>query len=57
MSKTILITGATDASGRYYDNDNRRFADPQTDALDTSKNERIVSAMEEIIAERMGIKG
>lgn len=38
-------------SGRYFDNDSGRFAQPHPDALDPFKNEQLVSTMEEVIAE------
>lgn len=44
------------ASGRYYDNDNGRFSDPQADVLNISKNEKLASTMEEIIAGRIAIQ-
>lgn len=52
----ILIRAAlTDefagASGQYYDNDNRRFADPHPDALDAKKSQEVVSAVEAALAE------
>ncbi|MGB0695756.1 MAG: SDR family NAD(P)-dependent oxidoreductase [Rhodospirillaceae bacterium] len=37
------------ASGRYFDNDSGQFADPHPDALDASKNERLVAAMEALL--------
>ncbi len=42
------------ATGRYYDNDSARFAQPHPDALDRAKNEELVSIIEDIIAEMMG---
>ena len=39
------------ASGRYYDNDNRCFADPHADALNASKNGKLVSTIEDIVTE------
>lgn len=51
----ILVRAAlgeefADASGRYYDNDNRRFADPHVDALNTAKNEKLVSTIEHVVS-------
>ena len=43
-----------DASGRYYDNDNEQFADPHADALDGDKNGKVVSAIEQVIANSIG---
>ena len=38
------------ASGRYYDNDSRQFAQPHADALDDTKNQNLIVAIEKIIA-------
>ncbi len=51
----ILARAATSAefaqaSGRYFDNDARRFADPHPDALDRRKNEALVALVESTIA-------
>ena len=40
------------ASGRYYDNDRKRFSDPHPDALDPAKNDQLVQAIEQLIAQR-----
>ncbi|MEM9514069.1 MAG: SDR family NAD(P)-dependent oxidoreductase [Actinomycetota bacterium] len=50
----ILARAATSdefaaASGRYYDNDARRFADPHPDALDRRKNAALVDLVDSII--------
>eukprot|EP00980_Cylindrotheca_fusiformis_P001090 scaffold305_cov110-Cylindrotheca_fusiformis.AAC.8 len=53
----ILIEAAlgektfANASGKYYDNDYRRFAQPGSDALDPLKNEQLVQEMERILEE------
>lgn len=39
------------ASGRYFDNDSGQFAPPHPDALDARKNERLVQAIEAVLAE------
>ncbi len=51
----ILARAATSsefdqASGRYYDNDSQRFADPHSDALDQRKNAAMVDLVEATIA-------
>lgn len=38
------------ASGAYFDNDARRFADPHPDALDASKAGAVVRAIEQVLA-------
>ena len=50
----ILARAATSdefatASGRYYDNDAGRFADPHPDALDPHKNAAIVDLIESLL--------
>ena len=55
LVRAALSEEFADASGRYYDNDSRSFADPQADALNVSKNDKFVSTMEHIIAERLGV--
>jgi len=39
------------ASGKYFDNDSGRFASPHPDALDTQKSDRVVQAIEAVLAE------
>jgi NAD(P)-dependent dehydrogenase (short-subunit alcohol dehydrogenase family) len=50
----ILVRAAlddefADASGRYFDNDQGRFSSPHPDALDTTKNDRLVAALDELL--------
>jgi NAD(P)-dependent dehydrogenase (short-subunit alcohol dehydrogenase family) len=45
------------ASGCYYDNDNRRFADPHAGALNASKNGKLVSTIEDIVTELTEVNG
>lgn len=57
----ILVRAAlddefADASGRYYDNDSRSFADPHADALSSPKNEKLVSTMGDIIAGHLAVR-
>ena len=40
LVRAALSDEFADASGRYYDNDSKRFADPHRDALDPHKNQR-----------------
>lgn len=51
LVRAALSDEFADASGRYFDNDSGRFAQPHPDALSPQKNEELVSAMEQIIAE------
>lgn len=50
----ILVRAAIDdsfkdASGRYFDNDKRQFANPHPDALNAQKNEHLISVIEALI--------
>lgn len=45
------------ASGTYYDNDARRFADPHPDALDPVLTAAVVQAIDAILAARPGREG
>lgn len=51
----ILTRAATsdefaDATGRYFDNDSGRFANPHPDALDPAKNAKVVEAIDQVVA-------
>lgn len=51
----ILMRAALDdefagASGRYYDNDRKSFAQPHPDALDPEKNKLVIEAIEQILS-------
>lgn len=37
------------ASGKYFDNDQGRFANPHADAMDPKKNQQLVDAMESVL--------
>ena len=55
----ILVRAAlshefANASGRYFDNDRGQFARPHPDALDTTKNEQLVRAIEDVIVKLGG---
>jgi NAD(P)-dependent dehydrogenase (short-subunit alcohol dehydrogenase family) len=54
----ILVQAAlgdefANASGKYYDNDNQRFAEPGSDALNPSKNAQLVEEMERILQQEL----
>lgn len=56
VGSDILVRAAlsdefANASGRYYDNDQRRFASPHPDALDARKNQKLVAAIEDVVAQ------
>ncbi|MEM6653062.1 MAG: SDR family NAD(P)-dependent oxidoreductase [Pseudomonadota bacterium] len=49
LTRAALSDEFANASGRYYDNDRKSFAPPHPDALDPSKNRRIIEAIEQLI--------
>ena len=51
LVRAALTDEFADASGQYYDNDNRRFAAPHPDALDPKKSQEVVSAIEATLAQ------
>ena len=51
LTRAALSDDFAAASGAYFDNDSGRFASPHPDALDPQKSERIVRALEAILAE------
>ena len=53
LVRAALSDEFANATGRYFDNDQRRFAEPHPDALDTAKNEKLVAAIDEVLA-RLG---
>jgi NAD(P)-dependent dehydrogenase (short-subunit alcohol dehydrogenase family) len=51
LVRTALSDEFEGASGRYFDNDQKRFSDPHADALNTCKNAALVAAIEDVIAD------
>lgn len=51
LARSALSEEFDAATGRYFDNDSGRFAQPHRDALNPEKNEKLVSTMEALIAE------
>jgi NAD(P)-dependent dehydrogenase (short-subunit alcohol dehydrogenase family) len=49
LTRAALSDEFADASGRYYDNDRKSFAQPHPDALDSAKNKKLVQAIERLI--------
>lgn len=49
LVRAALNEDFAEASGRYFDNDSGDFAAPHRDALDASKNEALISAIDELI--------
>jgi len=50
LTRAALSDEFADASGRYYNNDRKSFAQPHPDALDSSKNKRLIEAIEQLIS-------
>lgn len=49
LLRAALSDEFANASGRYYDNDRKQFANPHPDALDDAKNERLVKAVDHVL--------
>lgn len=49
LYRAALSEQFSDASGKYFDNDSGKFANPHTDALDKNKCREIVEAIEALI--------
>jgi len=49
LTRAALSAEFADASGRYYDNDRKSFAEPHPDALDSTKNKALIKAIEGLI--------
>ncbi|GAB5489749.1 MAG: SDR family NAD(P)-dependent oxidoreductase [Parasphingorhabdus sp.] len=49
LTRAALSDEFANASGRYYDNDRKSFAQPHPDALDSSENRRVIEAIEHLI--------
>ena len=50
LSRAAVSDEFADASGRYFDNDSGRFANPHPDALDQQRNAAVVDLIEATIA-------
>ena len=49
LTRAALSNEFADASGRYYDNDRKSFAEPHPDALNSVKNNRLIQVIERLI--------
>ena len=49
LCRAALSDEFLSASGKYFDNDARRFGDPHPDALDPLKTQRVVQAIESVL--------
>ena len=53
LCRAALSDEFADASGRYFDNDSGQFAAPHPDALNAAKNQKLVSVIETVLAEKI----
>ncbi len=49
LARASLSDEFADASGKYYDNDAKRFAPPHADALDAGKRAEVVRVLDELL--------
>ncbi len=57
VTRAALGGEFSDASGRYFDNDQQAFASPHPDALDAGKNARLVAALDTLILKSDSVVG
>ncbi len=50
LERAALSDEFATASGKYFDNDVGRFADPHPDALDPQKSDKLMNVMEDVLA-------
>lgn len=50
LVRASLSDDFTSANGQYFDNDRGQFSSPHPDALSSDKNQRLVTAIEQVIA-------
>lgn len=50
LTRAALSDEFANASGSFYDNDRKSFAEPHQDALDATKNKRVIAAIEQLIS-------
>lgn len=50
LDRAALSDEFASASGKYFDNDAGRFAEPHTDALDPQKSEKLMDVIEDVLA-------
>ena len=50
LVRAALSDEFANASGRYFDNDREQFAKPHPDALDATRNKKLVDAVEHLLA-------
>lgn len=53
LCRAALSDEFANASGRYFDNDSGLFKDPHNDALDPTKNRKLVEVIERLLQEKL----
>ncbi|MEZ8287097.1 SDR family NAD(P)-dependent oxidoreductase [Vibrio splendidus] len=53
LCRAALSEEFANASGKYFDNDSGLFKDPHADALDTEKNQKLVTTLDQLLAEQL----
>ncbi len=53
LTRAALSDEFANATGQYYDNDRKSFAQPHPDALDSAKNKRLIEEVERLIKQIM----
>ncbi|MEM8500737.1 MAG: SDR family NAD(P)-dependent oxidoreductase [Pseudomonadota bacterium] len=56
LYRTAFSSEFAHATGRYFDNDRGEFSSPHPDALDDAKNEKLVAAIKDLIANLLSAK-
>ncbi|MDA0155798.1 SDR family NAD(P)-dependent oxidoreductase [Vibrio sp. Makdt] len=55
LCRAALSDEFSDASGRYFDNDSGLFKDPHNDALDPTKNRKLVEVIEQLLQAKLKV--
>ena len=53
LCRAALSEEFSNASGKYFDNDSGLFKDPHADALNTEKNQKLVTTLDQLLAEQL----
>ncbi|PMM49950.1 SDR family NAD(P)-dependent oxidoreductase [Vibrio splendidus] len=53
LCRAALSEEFSNASGKYFDNDSGLFKDPHADALDTEKNQKLVTTLDQLLAKQL----
>ncbi|WP_261886813.1 SDR family NAD(P)-dependent oxidoreductase [Vibrio pomeroyi] len=53
LCRAALSEEFANASGKYFDNDSGLFKDPHSDALDNTKNHKLVTVLDQLLEEKL----